>query len=207
MTLEVLDLNNKIIKTVDDDVFCISRIRYDLIHKLVVWQRSKNRRAISHKKEISDVRGSTRKIYKQKGTGRARHGSIRGAQFVGGGIIFGPTKDRKYTYKINKKVKKIALINALALKYKEKSISVYEQLKVEDNKSRSFLSKHISNFSLKKVLLVDTVFDTNLVLSVRNFNNFNRLKVVGLNVLDIMKHSRIYFSEQAFNYIRDKIKL
>jgi large subunit ribosomal protein L4 len=206
MYLEVLNSENKILRKIEASVLGIENIRHDLIHQLVLWQQAKKRSAISHAKEISEVRGSTRKIYRQKGTGKARHGSIRGAQFVGGGIIFGPNKNKMYEYKINKKVKKIALLNALALKFKDKSIIVHEHLKLNTNKSKDFLNMYGDKILSEKILFIDSNFDDNFMKAIRNNHKVNKLCLAGINVLDIIKHDKIYFSEDAFNNVLTRFK-
>ena len=206
MYLEVLNSENKILRKIEANIFDIENIRHDLIHQLVLWQQAKKRSPISHTKEISEVRGSTRKIYRQKGTGKARHGSIRGAQFVGGGIIFGPNKNKVYEYKVNKKVKKIALLNALALKFKDKSIIIHEHLKLNTNKSKDFLNMYGDKILSEKILFIDSNFDDNFVKSIRNNHKVDKLCLAGINVLDIIKHDKIYFSEDAFNNVLARFK-
>jgi|EP00919_Chromeraceae_sp_WS-2016_P019696 large subunit ribosomal protein L4 len=206
MYLEVLNSENKILRKIEANIFDIENIRHDLIHQLVLWQQAKKRSPISHTKEISEVRGSTRKIYRQKGTGKARHGSIRGAQFVGGGIIFGPNKNKVYEYKVNKKVKKMALLNALALKFKDKSIIVHEHLKLNTNKSKDFLNMYGDKILSEKILFIDSNFDDNFVKSIRNNHKVDKLCLAGINVLDIIKHDKIYFSEDAFNNVLARFK-
>ena len=113
MKLEVKNIKGEVLKEVDVSAFNIENIRHDLIHQIVVWQLAKRREVISNVKKVSDVKGSTRKIYRQKGTGRARHGSLKRNLFRGGGITFGPTKEKRYDYKLNKKVRKLCLFNTL----------------------------------------------------------------------------------------------
>lgn len=199
MYLDILSLDNKSLRKVDNNILNIKTIRYDLIQQTVLWQQSKKRHPISHTKGISEVQGSTRKIYKQKGTGRARHGSIRGAQFIGGGIIFGPTKKKNYTYKLNKKVKKTALLHALASKFKDDSLVIYEYLKVKTPKLKDFLKIYNHKLFPNKVLFIDKKFDINLIRSMKNITKFKQLSVSGINVLDIINHDKVCFSEEAFN--------
>ena len=206
MYLKVFNFENKVLKKVSTSFFCIKDIRYDLIHQLILWQQSKKRLAISHSKGISEVQGSTRKIYKQKGTGGARHGSIRGAQFVGGGIIFGPNKNKVYLRKINKKIKKMALLNALAFKYNEKSIFIYENFKINTCKFKNFLQLFNNEFSFEKVLFIDYDFSFNFIKSISNNKNISILKLDGINVLDIIKNNKIFFSENAFNAMILRLK-
>ena len=207
MYLEVKDLGNNTIKKLDIvNVFDIAKIRYDLIHQLVLWQQSHNRLAISHAKTISEVRGSTRKIYRQKGTGKARHGSIRGAQFVGGGIIFGPDKRKSYKTKINKKVKKIALLHALALKFKANAIVVHKHLKVNGSKFKDFIKMYGNEILEHKTLFIDKSFDSNFLKSVRNNYKLDILESIGVNVLDIVTHDKIFFSEESFIEISQRFR-
>lgn len=203
MELEVLNFEKKPIRKIDVSILYLDDIRHDLIHQIVVWQLAKKRSAIAHAKEISEVRGSTRKIYKQKGTGRARHGSNRRVQFRGGGVVFGPTKDRVFDYKINKKVKKLALLNALALKFKDKSISIHECFEIEDNKTKTFVNMYGSS---KKMLFIDNEFNENFVKSTKNMFNVDVLPAIGLNVLDLIKHDELHFSENAFNSVLERLK-
>ena len=209
MELEVLNVEKKPIRKIDAsalDVLNIKDIRHDLIHQLVVWQLAKKRDPISHTKGVSEVRGSTRKIYKQKGTGRARHGSNRRCQFRGGGIVFGPNKNKVFSYKINKKVKKIALLNALALKIKEKSIKIHEHFEVKDIKTKTFINMYNCDTNSKKILFIDNDFSDNFIKSTKNLYNIDRLLTIGINVLDLVKHSEIHFSEAAFKNVLERLK-
>ena len=206
MELEVLNFDKKPVRKIDTSILDIKNIRHDLIHQLVVWQLAKKRGSISHTKGVSEVRGSTRKIYRQKGTGRARHGSIRRGQFRGGGIIFGPNKNKIFHYKVNKKVKKIALLNALALKFREKSISIHEYFETKDGKTKTFINMCSYNGSSKKVLFIDNDFSENFIKSTKNLYNVNRLPTVGINVLDLIKHDKVHFSEGAFKNILERLK-
>ncbi|WPX96781.1 50S ribosomal protein L4 [Candidatus Bandiella euplotis] len=205
MELEVLDFEKKPLRKVDASILNLQSIRHDLIHQIVVWQLAKKRSAIAHAKGVSEVSGSTRKIYKQKGTGRARHGSNRRVQFRGGGVIFGPTKDKVFDYKINKKVKKLGLLNALALKFKDKSISIHERFEIEDGKTKTFNNMY-SNSDSKKMLFIDNEFDAGFLKSMRNRFDADVLPVMGLNVLDVIKHDKICFSEQAFNSVLERLR-
>ena len=206
MELEVLNIEKKPIRKIDADVLSIEDIRHDLIHQLVVWQLAKKRKTISHTKGVSEVRGSTRKIYRQKGTGRARHGSNRRCQFRGGGIVFGPNKNKVYTYKINKKVKKIALLNALALKVKENSISIHEHFEIKDSKAKAFVNMYNCGINSKKILFIDNDFSDNFIQSTGNLHNVDRLLTIGVNVLDLVKHNEIHFSENAFKTVLERLK-
>jgi len=203
MYLEVIDSQDKVLRKLSAIQLDIDNIRYDLIHQVVVWQQSKARKPISHTKGISEVQGSTRKIYKQKGTGRARHGSNRVVQFVGGAVVFGPTKNKNHETKINKKVRRLALLNALSLKCKEKSLFVRDSLNLKSAKYKDFYQTYgdIVAASKKPILFVDNQLDLNFIRSSKNCHKVNLIPSIGLNVLDIIRSEKIFFSENAFKTI------
>lgn len=201
MYLDVLSLENKVIRKIElGSLFTLS-VRYDLIHQLILWQQAKRRSPISHTKEISAVKGSTRKIYRQKGTGKARHGSIRGAQFVGGGIIFGPSKNKVYDYKVNKKVRKIALLHSLSLKYKSNSIFIHDKLTVQTSRFKDFVEIYGKRVLTQKTLFISDSFDDKFIMATRNNYRVKVLCLSAINVLDIIKSDIIIFSENAFENI------
>jgi len=201
MYLDVLSLENKVVKKVELGTLFALSVRYDLIHQLILWQQAKKRSPISHTKEISAVSGSTRKIYRQKGTGKARHGSIRGAQFVGGGVIFGPSKNKVYNYKVNKKVRKIALLHSLALKYKSNSISIRDKLTVRTNRFKDFVDIYGKEVLTQKTLFISDSFDDKFIMATRNNYRAKVLCSSAINVLDIIKSDVVVFSEDAFENI------
>lgn len=135
MKVDLLDLENQKKGEIELNSLIFGQIvRADVMHRVIVWQMAKRRAGTHSSKEIANVEGSTRKIYKQKGRGRARHGSIRAPQFRGGAIIFGP-HPRSHEFSLNKKVRKLGLISALSLKKQENSIIVLDKLKAQGYKS------------------------------------------------------------------------
>jgi large subunit ribosomal protein L4 len=206
MKIDVINDKKEVVSKFDVSILDLENIRYDLIHQLVVWQLAKRRSVISHTKEISEVSGSTRKIYKQKGTGRARHGSIRGAQFRGGGIIFGPNKDRNFSFKLNKKVKKIALKHALASKIKDGAIILHEELSFPVNKTKDFFKEYSKDKKNISLLFVDEVFNDNFLISSKNIHGVNNLPSMGLNVLDLMKYKEVHFSKKSFSNVLERFR-
>jgi large subunit ribosomal protein L4 len=171
---------------------------------LDVKQYLANQRQGTHKsKERNEVAGSTRKIKKQKGTGTARAGSIKSPVFRGGGRIFGP-RPRNYGFKLNKKVKQLARMSALAYKAKEESISVLENFTFEAPKTKSYLSL-LNDLSLnsKKTLLVLAENDQNVVLSSRNIQNTQVTTAANLNTYEIMKADTLIFSEGAIQLLEE----
>src|SRR4030043_2251904 len=112
------------------------KVNSDLIHQTLVSQMANRRRVIAHTKDRSEVRGGGRKPWRQKGTGRARHGSIRSPLWIGGGVTFGPRKDRSYTQKVNKKMKRKALYMGLTDKVKENCLGIVDKLELPEIKTK-----------------------------------------------------------------------
>ena len=181
------------------DILNLENIRYDLIYQVIIWQLSYKRKTISHVKEKSDVRKSTRKIYKQKGTGKARHGSLKANQMRGGGITFGPNKKKIYAYKINKKIKKKAIFNTIALKYKERSVLIYREINSNNYKVRMFYKIYGNFFKLnRKIVFIDNVKNLYLLKSINNNFKLNTVQLNGINVLDMITNKLICFSKKSF---------
>ncbi len=161
-----------------------------------------NKRQGSHKsKERSDIKGSTRKIKKQKGTGTARAGNIKNPLFRGGGRIFGP-RVRDYSIKVNKKVKIIARRSALSIKAKDKAIFVVEDFNFKSPKTKDYISflKSLGIYD-KKSLLVFGESNNNVYLSSRNFKNSSAVIFSELNSYRIMNSSSVVFFESSISKI------
>jgi large subunit ribosomal protein L4 len=151
-----------------------------------------NQRQGTHKsKERNEVKGSTKKIKKQKGTGGARAGSIKSPLFIGGGRIFGP-KPRDYSFKLNKKTKVLARKSALSAKAKNNQIIVVESVNISKPKTKDYL-KFISNFNLldKKTLLILPENDKNVILSARNLQNCEVIEATNINTYQILKAEKL----------------
>ncbi len=204
MQVEIRNLDNKEAgKTeLNADIFG-QEYRSDILARVVDWQRAKSRSGCHMVKDRSLVAGSTRKIYKQKGTGQARHGSVKAPIFVGGGTVFGPVV-RSHEYSLNKKVRNLGLKVALSLKLKEKSFIVLNNAKVESDKT-SDLSKKIKSFDSKSVLIIDSTVDEKLKLSSRNLKGVDVLPVGGLNVLDILKHEKLLMTVDALKEVEKRL--
>ena len=161
-----------------------------ILHEVVNWQLAKRRPANASTKTRGEVKGSTRKIYSQKGTGRARHGSRKAPIFVGGGIVFGP-KPRNYSYTLPKKVRKLGLRMAISARAQEGKLTLVESFDIENGKTKEFVSwaQEHGFEGEEKVLLV---VDNELVRrAARNLPWINVLKSAGLNVYDILKHDHL----------------
>jgi len=161
-----------------------------------------NRRQGTHKtKERGEVNRSKRKIYRQKGTGNARHGSMNAPIFIGGGTVFGP-KPRDYSMHINKKVKNIARISALSYKAKSNSITVIENFSFEKPKTKQFISL-LSNFNLleKKSLFILPAPDNTVYLSARNIQKTKVIPASDINTYDILNADNLVITEGALPII------
>jgi large subunit ribosomal protein L4 len=177
-------------------------VKEHLFHEVVRAHLAATRQGTHDTKERSEVVGSVRKIYKQKGTGRARHGNRKAGLFVGGGTTFGP-HPRSYAIKVNKKVRFAALCSALSRRAEEKQVIVIDDLNLPQIKTRQ-VAGLLSRFALEKALIVD-VPNENLSLSTRNLPNAQYTPVAGLNVYDILKHDTLVLSKAAAAALNERI--
>ncbi|MBL3731419.1 50S ribosomal protein L4 [Lysinibacillus sp. HST-98] len=168
----------------------------------VVAQRTSLRQGNHKVKNRSEVAGGGRKPWRQKGTGRARQGSIRSPQWRGGGIVFGPTP-RSYSYKLPKKVRRLALKSALSAKVVEQNFLVLDALTLAAPKTKEF-TKILKDLSLeKKSLFVTADLDENVALSARNIPGVTVLTANGINVLDLLGHDKVVFTKSAVEKVEE----
>ncbi|WP_369355280.1 50S ribosomal protein L4 [Lysinibacillus capsici] len=168
----------------------------------VVAQRASLRQGNHKVKNRSEVAGGGRKPWRQKGTGRARQGSIRSPQWRGGGIVFGPTP-RSYSYKLPKKVRRLALKSALSAKVVEQNFLVLDALALAAPKTKEF-TKILKDLSLeKKSLFVTADLDENVALSARNIPGVTVLTANGINVLDLLGHDKVVFTKSAVEKVEE----
>jgi len=205
MKVAVYDINNK--KTGDielaKDVFGIEP-RADILTRVVNWQRAK-RQAGTHKtKTISEISGTTKKPFKQKGTGNARQGSLRSAQMRGGQTTFGPVV-RSHAHDLTKKVRALGLKSALSAKQKEGNLIVLKECKLKDAKTKN-LSKIISDFGWKTALIIDgeNVCE-NFSKAARNLYKIDALPSIGANVYDILNHEKLVLTEAAITKLQERL--
>ncbi|ARU61066.1 50S ribosomal protein L4 [Tumebacillus avium] len=166
-----------------------------VLHEAVVMQQASLRRGTHDVKNRSEVRGGGRKPWRQKGTGRARQGSIRSPQWVGGGTVFGPTP-RSYAYKLPKKVRRLALKSALATKVNANEIFVLDALTIDAPKTKDMV-KLLNNLKLGKALIVASEKDANIALSARNIPGVKFVDATGINVLDLLHHDALVITKDA----------
>ncbi|MGE5565510.1 MAG: 50S ribosomal protein L4 [Parcubacteria group bacterium] len=184
-----------------DDIFGIEEIRADILQRCVTWQLAK-RRAGTHKIQVrNEVSRTGKKMYKQKGTGGARHGSRRAAQFVGGAKAHGPVV-RSHAFDLPKKVRALALKHALSSKAKTGSIVVLDAATVTDPKT-SALRAQFAGIGLKNALIIaGPEVDTNFALASRNIPNVDVLPNAGLNVYDVLRRDTLVLTKDAVDAIK-----
>lgn len=182
------------------DVFDVP-IRKDIIHRVVRWQLAKRQQGTHSTKRISEVSGTGKKPYNQKGTGRARHGTLRGPQFRGGAIVHGP-KPRSHAFKLNKMVRRLGLKIALSARAAEGKLLVFENLELPNHKTKNIV-KYVSQMeNTKKVLLVDgSPINDNLKFATANLHYVNVLPSIGLNVYSILQHDTLVMTRDAIDKI------
>lgn len=174
----------------------------NVLHEAVVMQQASLRQGTHAVKGRSDVRGGGRKPWRQKGTGRARQGSIRSPQWVGGGVVFGPTP-RSYSYKLPKKVRRLAIKSALASKVIAAEIVVLESLALEGPKTKEMVSI-LNNLSAdRKALIVTADYNDNVALSARNIPGVTFVTADGINVLDVLKHDKLVITKEAVQKVEE----
>ncbi|MCQ2010623.1 MAG: 50S ribosomal protein L4 [Sporolactobacillus sp.] len=178
-----------------DAVFGITPNEH-VVYQAVVMQQASQRQGTHAVKNRSAVRGGGRKPWKQKGTGRARQGSIRSPQWVGGGTVFGPTP-RSYSYKLPKKVRRLAIKSVLSGKAGENDLIVLDTLKIEAPKTKEIVTL-LNNLSVSdKALIVTNDVDETAVLSSRNIPGVKVLAANEVNVLDVVAHNKLIVTKEA----------
>jgi len=199
--IDVFNLKREKVGEVElsDDVFA-AEIREQLLHEVVTAQLSSRRSGTSAAKERAAVQGSSKKIYKQKGTGRARHGSIRAPIFVGGGRAH-PPKPQDWSYRPPRRVRIGALKGALSLLVKEGRCTVVDKIDLGEIKTKKLAGVLSELKAGKKNLLVDDAANQTLRLSARNMKENNFLPPEGVNVYDLLRHDHLVVSKDAIKAI------
>ena len=178
-------------------------IKRSVLHEVVTMQLSCRRSGSATVKHRSDIRGSGRKLFRQKGTGRARRGNIKSPLLRGGGVVFGPD-NRSYSYKVPKKKRKLALKMALSSKLKDQKIIVLDQLEMEKIKTKAFV-EIINTLDAKNALIVTEKKNENLELSSRNVPGIKVMRTEGINVYDILKYKYLVLLESSVNEIEGRL--
>ena len=203
MQTDVVNIKLKKVGSVElsDGVFACKE-KPELWHEVVKWQLARKRSGTAATKERSEIKGSTRKIYRQKGTGNARHGSRKAPIFRSGGITFGP-HPRSYDYALPRQVKKGALCSALTYKFNAGQFKVVDEIKLETVKTKEALSI-LQGFKFNSAIVVDRENGV-LARSVRNLSKFKFLEPDGLNVYDLMKFDGVIISKSALENLQERL--
>ncbi len=190
--------------TLSDAIFGLEP-RADLIHRCVVWQLAKRRRGTHAVKNRSDINRTGKKMYKQKGTGSARHGSARVNLFRGGGRAFGP-HPRSHEIGLPKKVRALALKHALSAKAKDGGIVVIDALKLKDAKTK-VLRGQFDKLGLDNALIIDgAAVEVTVRNAARNIPDIDVLPVAGINVYDILRRHRLVLTKAAVDALEARFK-
>ena len=184
----------------NDEIFGVE-VNEHLVHMAVVAQLANKRQGTQSAKTRSEVSGGGRKPWRQKGTGHARQGSIRAAQWTGGGVIFAP-KPRDYEIRLNKKEKRAALKGALTSRVNEEKFFVIDDLKCEEVKTKTMV-KLLKALDVKKALVVLNENDQNVILSSRNIPDVKTALTNTINVFDILKYDTIVIDKAALKTIEE----
>ena len=203
-TFDVLNLEKKKVATIDlsDDVFA-GDVNEHLFYEVIKSQLASRRAGTHAVKNRSLVSGGGKKPYKQKGTGRARQGSIRASHWVGGGKAMGP-KPRDYSYDVPKQVRRSALKSALSLRAKEQKLFILDSFQMSEMKTKKAISA-LEKLGIENALIVDAGDNQNLAKSVRNLDNFTFMPPEGLNLFDLLRHHAVILTVPTAKSIEAKL--
>lgn len=207
MQLKVTSLDNTEAGSIDlaDEVFGLPEVRRDILARVINWQLAK-RRAGTHKtKQVGEISGTTKKPWAQKGTGRARQGSLRSPQFRGGATIFGPVV-RDHGFSLQKKVRQLGLRTALTSKQKEGKLVVLDKAALTSPKTGA-LAKQFEALGWNSVLIIDgPELDQNFARAARNLPGIDVLPQQGANVYDIMRRDTLVVTRDAVQHLEARLK-
>jgi len=194
--------NNKVDEIeLPDKIFTV-KWNPNLVHQALMIQLANRREPIAHAKGRGEVRGGGKKPWRQKGTGRSRHGSIRSPIWIGGGVTHGPTKERKFGGKINKKANRLAIFSILSKKLENKEFKLIDDLKIEPAKSKNavmFLKKIFGD--KPNALLIASTDNQKIKRLVSNIKNIDAIGAKSLNIYDLLKYKNILSEKKAMEEI------
>jgi large subunit ribosomal protein L4 len=206
MKLVVRNLDNEEVGDIElaESVFGLP-VRRDILARVVNWQLAKRRAGTHQTKGVSDVRGTTKKPYKQKGTGRARQGSLRSPQFRGGARIFGPVV-RSHAFALQKKVRRLGLKTALSAKHSEGKLVVIDTARIAEAKTKA-LRARLDALGWASVLIIDgPVIDAAFALAARNLPQVDVLPQQGANVYDILHRDMLVLTRAAVQHLQARLQ-
>ena len=204
--IDVYDIEGKKVKTIElkEEVFGIEP-NEAVVHSVLVNYLANQRQGTQSTKTRAEVSGGGRKPWRQKGTGRARQGSIRAPQWIKGGIALGP-KPRSYRYTVNKKERRLALKSALSYKVIDKELIIVDDIKFETSKTKEMMNfLKTLNIVNEKVLIVLTELDENICLSSRNMGNVKVIRTDEVNTLDVVTADKMVITASALNKLQEAL--
>lgn len=185
-----------------DDIFG-REVRKDILHRMVEWQRAAKQAGTHKTKERGEVSGTTKKPFKQKGTGQARQGSLKGPHMVGGGKAFGP-RVRSHAHDLTKKFRKLALKTALSSKQADGTLVILKEAALKDAKTAQ-LAASFTKLGWSKPLIVDATVNENFARAARNIKYVDVLPEVGVNVYDILRHKELVLTKAAVDALQARL--
>jgi large subunit ribosomal protein L4 len=202
--VDVQNINGEKVSQIDlsDNIFNV-QVKSVVLHEVTTMQMACRRSGTASVKHRSDVKGSGRKLFRQKGTGSARRGDIKAPLLRGGGVVFGPDP-KSYSYNVPKKVKSLALKMALSSKFQGNCLFVVDRIGLERIKTKEFL-KVLDALNMKNALIITDKKNENLELSSRNVPGVKVLRSEGLNVYDILKYENLVLLESAIMAIEGRL--
>ena len=202
--VDVKNIKGKKVATIDlvENIFNVP-IKSSVLHEVVTMQLANRRSGTASVKHRSDVQGSSRKLFRQKGTGRARRGDIKSPLLRGGGVVFGPD-EHKYAFKVPKKVRKLALKMALSSKLQANDLIVLDKFELKQIKTKDVVAL-LSGLKLTNALIVTAEKNENLELSSMNVSDIKVLRSEGLNVYDILKYKTLVLLEPVIKNIEGRL--
>lgn len=184
----------------------------ELLHQAVVAQMANERQVLADTKDRSEVRGGGKKPWKQKGTGRARVGSSRSPIWIGGGVTFGPTSDRNFSKKINKKMKQKAIFMALSDKAANNNLVILDALQMTEFKTKQFneillaCETKVLNTDRRNILVINESKDEKVRYSARNLKGVEIINLENINVVDLIKYKNLLLTEAAVKILEERYK-
>jgi len=206
MNTKILNLRNEEVgeAVLNDEIFALEP-RVDIIKLVVDWQLAKAMAGTHQTKTISEVSGTTKKPFKQKGTGNARQGSLRSAQMRGGGVSHGPVT-RSHATKLPKKIRRLGLKHAFSSKLKDGKLLIINSLTLDQPKTAELLTK-LNNFQGKSFFIIGSdKIENNFLLAAKNIRNATLVPQIGANVYDVIKHDYVLISQEAVEILEERLK-
>ena len=206
MKLKVINIDGKKVNDIEisDKIFSL-KPNERLIHSLIDWQMNRFKPRTAKTKQRGEIKGSTSKIYAQKGTGGARHSSRKAPIFVGGGVAHGPKGDNYKINKINKKVRKIGLFHVLSKKNKINSLHVVEDFKNEIKKTKLFNNFLEKNKLKNSLIIIDKESKNKIIRSAKNIPNLKVIDQLGTNAYDILKYKNVIFTISSIKSFEERL--